>query len=218
MKKSVVSLVLVLLVGGCANVPKEPEAHASKYAVQILAAEVLEGAFEAVSSADSVNGAQLTPLTLGEHGGIDALLGHSDTRVDHFPVVYVGESEQGKADKTKTMMLPENYSIVDGKAVPKEKECKIGKSVSVTIVEADQDNVTYALNAVKNRLKGYDEYDAGEGIKVKMPFFETRSVNTTLTQKYHSWTLLGGLVDEDEKGETTHLIICVRVIPPVGDE
>ena len=69
--------------------------------------------------------------------------------------------------------------------------------------------------AQNGKIVEFDEYNTEGGV-VKMPFFDSREVNTDLTQHPNSWLCFGGLTDERTDGKETkkNRLICVRIIPP----
>ena len=205
MKQIILSILAISLISGCSTAPKVPKSHETKYAIQVVVANVAEGVFP-----------RTFPDIENPNEQISKIFSHPDTKLEKFPIVYAEPKINVVIDRTKTKLLAEGFSVVDGKAIEKKKEYKIGKLVSVTIDDADQETVTYTIDSSYQKITGYDEHLIADGDKVKIPFFEKREVKTSITQIYKSWAMLGGLVEEDSEGNKSELIYCVRVIPPQG--
>jgi len=240
MKRIILGLFLASLISGCSTTPSSPKPHKTKYAFQCLQVtspdslvQELTFSFDANAVAgsygqlkkDNLFGKQhittpapTFPMPTLTHTQIEELIKSPNIEIAEFPVVYAGLGESVTNDQTKSVSLPEDYDIVDGKAVVKEKICKLGYSTSVTINKMENGAISYHLNASHQELVGFDEYKTENGISVKMPFFEKRAVDTDLTQQPNSWIGMGGLVDEKPDGKKTNQLICVRIIPPNTDK
>ncbi len=203
MKSHIISLLALAFITGCSSVPEKIKPHDQKYTVQVIKANAPQGIVSWMPSSSEENDKQA-----------EAIFSHPDTKLTAFPIVHVQAGGANTNDQTKSVMLPEDYSIVDGKAVAKEKECKLGKFVSVEIENIEGDTISYKLDVFDRKIKGHDDYKVGEGITVSIPFMENSAINTRVTQKMNSWVLLGGLSDKDSKGNASELIFCVRIIPP----
>jgi hypothetical protein len=195
MKKWITSLFAVTLISGCSTIPSTPKPHPEKYTFQVIGIEVPEGTLES-SKMD-----------------IEKIIQHPDAEISEYPIVLAGLGESVTNDQTKCVLMPEDYDIVDGELVAKEKIVMLGYSTSVTVDKIENGAVSYHLNASYNELVGFDEYKTEGGV-AKMPFFNKRAVDTDLTQKPNSWTMMGGLIDKRSDGKKVNRIICVRAISP----
>jgi len=237
MKKIILSLFVASLISGCSTTPSSPKPHKIKYTFQCLQVTspdllIQELTFGFDTNAVAGNYGQLkkdnlfgkqhvtTPASITlTHTQFEELIKRPNVEIAEFPIVYAGLGESVTNDQTKSVSLPEDYDIVDGKAVVvKEKIIKLGYSVAVTIDKIENGAISYHLNASHLELRGFDEYKTENGISVKMPFFERRSVDTNLTQKPNSWLVMGGLIDEKPDGKKVNMMIFVRIIPPNTDK
>lgn len=196
MKKWITSLFAITLISGCSTTPSSPKPHPEKYTFQVIGIEVPEGTVES-SKMD-----------------VEKILQHPDAEISEYPIVLAGLGESVTNDQTKSVSMPEDYDIVDGKAVVKEKIIKLGYSVGVAVDKIENGTISYHLNASYLELTGFHEYKTEDDISVKMPRFKRRAIDTDLTQKPNSWTMFGGLVDNKSDGGKVNRIVCVRAIPP----
>lgn len=113
--------------------------------------------------------------------------------------------------------MPEDYDVVDGELIAKEKIVKLGYFTSVTIDKIDKGVVSYHLNASYQELKGFDEHKTEGGI-AKMPYFTRRAIETNLSQQLNSWVSMGGLVDARSNGEKMSSFLGVRIISPMTNK
>lgn len=200
MKKWILSLIVVTLISGCSTTPDTPKPHPEKYTFQVISLEIPE-----------TTGLTTSPT-------IEELMHHPDATIIDYPIVIAGLGESVTNDQTKSVLLAEDFSVIDGKAVAEENTHKLGHLVSVAVNEIKNDAVSYHLNAQYNEVVGYDDYDLGGGLAVKMPRLERRSVDTELKQKPNSWVMLGGLVDERSDGKKMRFMMGVKIIPPATHE
>ena len=198
MKKWISSLFVVALISGCSTPPSTPTPHMEKYTFQVIHIEIPEATFQ-------------TPLP-----DVEELIQYPNAKISEYPIVLAGLGESVTNDQTKSVLMPEDYDIVDGELIAKEKIVKLGYSTSITVDKIENGVVSYHLNASYQELKGFDEHKTEGGI-AKMPFFNRRAVNTNLTQQPNSWVSMGGLVDETN-GEKISLFIGIRIIPPIADK
>ena len=196
MKKWITSLLAIILISGCSTIPSTPKPQPEKYTFQVIGIEVPEGTLQSLK------------MDVGK------IIQHPDANISEYPTVMAGLGESITNDQTKSVLMPEDYDIVDGKAVAKEKIIKLGYFASVTVDKIERGAISYHLNASYKELAGFDEYKTENGLSVKMPFFNKRAVDTDLTQKPNSWTMMGGLIDQRSDGKKMNRIICVRIIPP----
>jgi hypothetical protein len=207
------------LISGCSTTPSSPNPHPEKYTFQVIEIEIPEDLPEYHNKDDQMmghefsKGSNIPTSLIIPNRDLETILQHPEAKITEYPVVAAGLGESVMNDQTKSVSMPEDYDIVDGKAVAKEKICKLGFSVSVTVDKIENGAVSYHLNASHQELVGFDEYKT-EGGLVKMPFFNKRAVDTDLTQISNSWICFGGLVDERSDGTKINQMIAVRIIPP----
>ena len=241
MKRIILGLFAVALFVGCSTTPSSPKPDKTKYAFQCLQVtapdslvqkmtfntnavvesysplkkENLLGKQERLSGEKECSTPAVLNLTDSQ---IEGILKSPDVEVHKFPVVYADLGESVTNDQTKSVSLPEDYEVVDGKAVAKEKICKLGDFTSVRVDKIENGAISYHLTVSHRELVGFDEYKIEHGLEVKMPFFEARSIDTSLTQQPNSWSVIGGFVHQKSDGEKMHQMICVRVIPPNAEK
>ena len=232
MKRIMLSLFVASLISGCSTTPSSPKPHKTKYAFQCLEVKAPESLVQELTTnkvaenygelkKDNLFGQKNVTIPASitlTHAQIEELIKRPNIEITEFPIVYAGLGESVTNDQTKSVSLPEDYDIVDGKVVVKEKICKLGCFTSVAIDKIENGAVSYHLNIIHKELVGFDEYKTENGISVKMPFFEGRAVDTDLTQQPNSWIVMRGLVDEKPDGKKMNQIICVRIIPPDADK
>ena len=194
--KRILSLAALAVISGCSTIPSNPEPHPEKYTFQVIGIEI------PAAEADLLS------------GDVDQILECPDADITEYPVVVAGAGDSATNDQTTAVAFPVDYNIVDGKAVAQENIQKLGHLVAVTIDEIKDGVIRYQLKLHDQQLKGYDEYNLEDGIAVKMPYFETRGINTRLQQTPDAWVVMGGLVDERSDGTKLTQIIGVRIIAP----
>ena len=215
MKKRIISLFAITLIAGCSTIPSTPKQHPEKYTFQILEARVPE---EVISRGfvnqcppsleeEMLNNPDMMKAGVGQKTklNMDEILAHPDAEISEYPIVVAGIGESITNDQTQSVSMPEDYDIVNGQAVAKEKTVKLGYSVSVTVDKIENGAVSYRLNAMHRELAGFDEYKIGNGQNVKMPKFEKRGVDTVLTQSPNSWVMMGRLTDHRSDGKNISL-------------
>jgi hypothetical protein len=188
----------VSLISGCAIAPSTPKPHETKYAVQVLE----------VNSTTPFN-----QKLMNDPNEVEEILNNPNTRIYEYPILYAQTGEAVVEDQTKTVSMPEDYDVIDGKAVPKEKEVKLGRMVEVSVSSVQEDNITYKIDIHNQKLVGYDTIKAAEGIEVEMPCFKSRNLSSEITQPFGVWQCLGGL-----QGTQGNFFFCVRALPPSGAE
>ena len=199
MKKWIFSLFVVALVSGCSTPPSTPTPHSDKYTFQVIHIEIPEATF------------QIPPTDL------ETIIQHSDAEISEYPIVLADLGESVTNDQTKAVLMPEDYDVVDGELIAKEKTVKLGYFTAVTIDKIENGVVSYHLKASYQELKGFDEYKTEGGI-AKMPHFTRRAIDTNLSQQPNSWVSMGGLVDERSNGEKMSSFLGVRIIPPMTNK
>lgn len=199
MKNWIVSLFVAVFISGCSTTPETLNPHPEKYTFQVISIEIPEAISLEISS------------------DVESLIQHPAAEIIKYPVVVAGMGESVTNDQTRSVLLAEDYNVVDGKAVAKEKIQKLGYLVSIQVNEIKNGAVNYHLDAQFKEVVGYDEYNLGGDIAVKMPYMESRGINTDLQQNSNSWVMLGGLVDERSDGTRMSYTMGVRIIPPAED-
>lgn len=207
MKLLITCLFTIVAISGCATnsstpsaiytrIPKTPEPHAGKFAVQFVKVELQNNVGFDPSYPKSVERIYQNP----------------SNEITEYPILYVGTGVAVTNDQTKTVVLPEDFNIVDGKAVPNEKSYKLGFDMAVTISKVENDRASLKLNFNQCDLKGYDVIVAEGGIEVHMPQFKLGSMNTDVSIKLGGWVVLGGIGEnpDDKKGSST--LYLIRVI------
>ena len=189
-------LIATVLISGCSTLPSDPDPHAEKFTFQVVGVEIPSTDVDIMSP------------------DFDKILEHPDAEITEYPIVMAGNGESVTNDQTTAVSLPEDYDIVDGKAVAKESIQKIGHLVAITVDEVKDEVIRYHLKLHDQKLMGYDEYNVEGGITVEMPLMETRGINTQLAQTPNTWVTMGGLVEETSDGTKMTQCIGVRIIPP----
>ena len=213
MKNIIISLFVVSLISGCKTTPSTPKPNKDKYTFQCLYITIPGDSLE---DSFSLKGNQATLSKTQSQ--LDDILSHPDAEVIELPIVIAGIGESVTNDQTKAVLLPEDYDIVDGKAVAKNTIIHIGKSFSVTPIKVENGIVISKILPSWTKLKGYDEYKIEDDISVKMPMFERKVVDSVLSLELNAWTLLGGLVDQSSDGTSVNNLVCFRVLPPTTDK
>lgn len=132
-----------------------------------------------------------------------------------YPTIYAELGKPAVNDQTKSMMLPTDYNVVNGEPVAVEALQHIGVRAEITIHDYRNDTATFNLKFHHQEIKGYDEYLLKGGKSVRIPIFETRKVDTDLSQVLGSWVVVGGIESSTgEKTSTAYYII--RVTRPIA--
>ncbi|MDH3981436.1 MAG: hypothetical protein OES84_00885 [Kiritimatiellaceae bacterium] len=209
MKKTIIGIFITALISGCTTT-STPKAHEAKYTFQCLHVTIPSGTLKIPYTQQNGQSGMFPTQSQFEE-----ILNDPGTEVMEFPIVSVGIGKSVTNDQTKAVSLPEDYDIVDGKPVVKEKICKLGCSTSVTVNKVENGAICYHLNVSYQELLGFNENKIENGLSVKMPFFKKRGIDTDLTGPPNSWTMMGGLIDQRSDGTSVHNLICMRVIPPI---
>ena len=209
MKKLLACLFTVVLITGCSTTPSSPKPHKTKYAFQCLQVSIPEEVAQAIAIDINDPGQKITQPQ------IDMVIKHPEATIIRLPIVYAGLGESATNDQTETVDMPVDAEIVDGEIVYKKEPLKVGKEVSVEVLKAEDNIVSYKIHLMNKKLIGFDVvHRTEEGQEVRMPFFEIRGVDTKITQAADSWISAGGLVEQQGTEPKTHTILLIRVIGP----
>jgi hypothetical protein len=195
MKSVLLGIGSVILLSGCSTPSASPKSNDYKYAVEVVELKLSE---------------QVAIEDLNAEA-IDQLLRNADVEREDYPVVYARPGEPAENDQTESVLLAEDFQIIEGKAVPREKECRLGKSVGVKISRVDAQSATFRLKVYQRKLKGFDGYETAAGT-VKIPFFSSREINSELTQIFNTWTVIGASDDA-----AIFSVFIIRTLPPKLD-
>ena len=133
MKKWITSLFIITLISGCSTVPSIPKSHPEKYTFQVIGIEIPnEIASDYIQVTKGKNGEEITSSS---EPYPEALDNHPKAKITEYPIVIAGIGESVVNDQTKSVSLPEDFTVVDGKAVAKEKNQKLGYMVSIRFDE-----------------------------------------------------------------------------------
>ncbi|MCF7818301.1 MAG: hypothetical protein K9M54_10510 [Kiritimatiellales bacterium] len=188
MKKVIVGLVCIIAVCSVySGIPSEPKPREEKLAVQVVKVEHPK-------KIDLTSGYGLDPEAMFEDG--------SNT-LTQYPTLYAAVGTTVTNDQTTSVAFPEDFDIIDGKAIPKEKIQKLGLSIVAELSRVENDVVDMKLSFSKKELKGYDEIAVKGGIQVKIPYFNVRNINTDVSIVLGDWIVLGGAEEFDSKKEMT---------------
>ena len=143
------------------------------------------------------------------------ILGHLVEEVVD-PKDELADLDEVAADGTVLDMNPVGLIMVE--AGSKEKVIGIGLFTSVTLEKNENEAISFHINASDRKFKEWQEYPAGDGLIIKMPFFNMRAIDTHLMLKTNEWVTLGGLVDERSDGKKMSLFMGIRIIPPTTDK
>jgi len=183
-------------------VPTEPKPCDDKLAVQVIKVEIPK-------KIDPASGFVPTP---------DELLYDGSNTLTQYPILYAAAGSAVTNDQTTSVSFPEDYEVVDGKTIPKEKVCKLGLSIVVEISKIENDVANLHLHFSKKNHTGYDESTAQDGTQIKMPIFETREMDTNVSLALGHWIVLGGLSDGSSEGREVTTYYLIRVKNPTADK
>ena len=212
----ILSLFSIVLISGCSTTPSSPKPHPEKYTFQVIHIEIpTEEATKYVQLTEGKDGEKTTQIYTSD---AEALINHPRADIVEYPIVLAGLGESVTNDQTKATLFPEDYTIVDGRAIPKEKIIGIGLFTSVTLEKIENEAISFHINASDRKFKEWQEYPAGDGLIIKMPFFNMRAIDTRLMLKTNEWVTLGGLVYERSDGKKMSSFMGIRIIPPTTDK
>ena len=216
MKTWITSLFAVTLICGCSTTPSSPKPHPEKYTFQVIHIKIpTEAAKKYVPLTEVKDGVETTQIYTSDP---EALINHPRADIVEYPIVLAGLGESVTNDQTTATLFPEDYTIVDGQAIPKEKIIGIGLFTSITVEKIENEAISFHIHASDNEFKEWEEYPVGDGLIVKMPFFNRRAIDTRLMLKTNEWVTLGGLVDERSDGKKMSSFMGIRIIPPTADK
>ena len=156
MKKWIISLFVVTLITGCSTIPSSPKPHPEKYTFQVIRIEIpTEVAKKYVSLTEVKDGVETTQIYTSDP---EALINHPSANIVEYPIVLAGLGESVTNDQTKATLFPEDYTIVDGQAIPKEKIIGIGLFTSVTVEKIENETICFHINASDREFKEWQEY------------------------------------------------------------
>jgi hypothetical protein len=183
-------------------IPAEPKPQEGKLAVQVV----------------KVEHPKKFDLPLGHGLNPAAMFQDGSNTLTQYPTLYAEVGTAVTNDQTRSVVMAEDFNIVDGKAILKEKTYKLGLSIAATIAQIENDVADLKLNFSIQKLKGFDEFTIEEGTKVKLPMFESVNMNTDVSLQLGSWVVLGGLAGESDTTEEKTTLYFVRVKDPRTNE
>ena len=140
---------------------------------------------------------------------------HPEVTIIRLPIVYAGIGESATNDQTETVDMAFDAEIIDGEVVYEKKPLKVGKEVSVEVLKAENNLVSYKIYLMNRKLIGFDVvHRTEEGQEVKMPFFELTKLDTKITQVADSWISTGGIVEQQGTEPKIRRMLLIRVIAP----
>lgn len=199
--KSIAALVLLSTLSTKAEVPEIPLPNGNKFAIELFKIE---------------SPAPFEPETfIKSNISIPELFEQESNKIHGYPTLYSTMGDSAICDQTKSVRMAENYNVKDGKTVPVEKTFVLGMLAEVTITKLQNNVATYKLDFSYNELQGYNDFNLKKDLVVQIPYFETRKINTELSQSLGSWLVLGGFSDNGEDGiHSTYYVI--RITRPVN--
>lgn len=148
-----------------------------------------------------------------EPESIAQLFQAAENSVTSQPVLYTELGGTAENDQTREMLLPEDYNVVGGKAVPVNKLYHIGVRTRVKILNATRTTAAVHIDFHHQVLKGYEKCKLGQDLEAELPIFDIRKVNTEITHKLDSWVVLGGIESEEDGAVRTSYYI-IRISRP----
>ncbi|MDA3832047.1 MAG: hypothetical protein PF495_01490 [Spirochaetales bacterium] len=149
---------------------------------------------------------------------IEALLKNPNATIIEFPLVRAGAGETVTNAQTEVYEANVDADIVNGEVIYEKEKIDLGDISTFTVHKILEDgSVSCAFNVAHTRLVGTETYKTDEGIEVKLPYFDSRSVDTQVTLPPNTWFPMGGMIDEVNDGTKitkTHESFYVRVLPP----
>ena len=191
--------LLALAAAALGAVPEMPRPKGNKFAVQLFR----------VDSPKAFNQESFKQ----DNASIERLFSAEENKVTAYPVVYADVGKSAVSDQTKSVMLPDDFHVVDGQLVPVESLQHIGVRAEVGLREFKNTAATFTRKFHYQEITGYDEYKLKGGHSARVPLYETRKVDTELTQVLGSWVVVGGIETEVE-GEAKTAYFIVRVTRP----
>ena len=225
MKFTAILLALALSSTVYSKTPELPNPQEGKYSIQIIKVQTSASTdpLEYLENFKPENalyttGAGTNQTHVFPHDSAipsvpEKILEDPSSEIFEYPILYTVIGSSVTNDQTKTVLFPQDYKVEKGKAIPlDEKPIKLGLYIATTVTEQKNGVVDLHLDFYTNEIKGYDEYDVGSGVKVKMPFFDTRNIDTDVTIPLGGWLTLGGLKVSAEEEQSKNTVYFVRVI------
>jgi hypothetical protein len=130
---------------------RPPKPHEVKYTIQIL---------EVNSNTPS------DQKLMSNSNQVEEILKNSDTKIYEYPTLYAEVGETVADDQTRLVSMPEDYDVIDRKAV------------EVSISSIKKNSVTYKIDIHNQKLVGYAKIKLAQGIEVKMPYIRSLNLNS----------------------------------------
>ena len=187
MNRIAMCLLFASVIMGCATTPSPPAPHPSKYAFQCffvsVPEEVLKNLNVRFDKRNLGHDPTMDAMPRPTQTQIDEIIKHREVEIVELPIVYAGMGEAVANDQTITSEMAVDADVVDGEVVYRTESCKIGNMVSVDVKSLERGYVSYQIHAMTKRLAGYDHRKTLDGMEVRMPYFDRRELNTTMSQK-----------------------------------
>ena len=171
MKKTILNLIGLAALSAYAAVPLAPKLHATKYTVLVIKVEIPGDLFTAAQIQQAlcqtaVDGFTGNPGKFPSATEVTIALQHPNAKILEYPLLYAETGVPATNDQT-TVLLPEDFKMIDGKAVPEKKACHLGMFAAVSITQVENGEASFHLAVSNKELVGFDEYTVEDGIKVK---------------------------------------------------
>jgi len=177
MKKVVVGLVCIVATSAVYSaIPSEPKPIEGELAVQVV----------------KVEHPTKIDVTLDYVHDAEEIFKDGSNTLTQYPTLYVAEGSVVTNDQTTSVAFPEDYDISNGKAIPKEKIIKLGRSIVVELSNRRDNTVDIKIKFENIELKGYDNYSISNDMQVKVPYLDTIKFNRDCSVALGDWMVLGG--------------------------
>lgn len=194
MRKVIVGLVCIIATSSVYSaIPSEPKPKEGELAVQVV----------------QVEHPKKIDVTFDYVHDSEVIFKDGSNTLTQYPTLYVAVGSVVTNDQTTSVAFPEDYDIVDGKAIPKEKIVKLGRSIVVELSNRRDGMVDLKMSFIDIELKGYDDIALKGGIQVKMPYFNRRTFNRDFSVVLGDWMVLGGGRFDSKKEMTTYYLLRV---------
>lgn len=196
MGKVIVGLVCIIATSSVYSaVPSEPKPKEGELAVQVV----------------QVEHPKKIDITLDYAHEPEVIFKDGSNTLTQYPTLYVAVGSVVTNDQTTSVAFPEDFDIVDGKAIPKEKIIKLGRSIVVELSNRRDDMVDLKMSFVNRELKCYDDITLDGGIQVKVPYFNVTKFNRDFSVVLGDWMVLGGGVDSENEMTTYYLLRVIGI-------